>query len=221
MTCKESKHLKQIDGHLKKVPMIRLLFFLLTAAVSGCLAACGAIDHKAGVALSGPWPRAYRDSGGWVVDGLHVTGSPIAVDIASYRLSVSGNVQHPLSLSYDEIREMPSVREQTTLVCPGVFVDKGVWTGVPLRDILSKAGLKDGSIRVVFITMDERYRSELPLAKALSDGVLIAYEFDGKTFDRRNGFPLRLVVRNEPGYYWVKWLGRIEVIAELTTSETK
>jgi hypothetical protein len=116
----ESKHPKQVEGHLKRLPTIRMLFFVLTASVSGCPTACGAIDYKAGVTSSGPMPRAYRDSGGWVVDGLHVTGSPIAVDIASYRLSVSGNVQHPLSLSYDEIREIPSVREQACPVVRGV-----------------------------------------------------------------------------------------------------
>jgi DMSO/TMAO reductase YedYZ molybdopterin-dependent catalytic subunit len=221
MTCEESKDLKQTNGYLKRSPMVRMFFFVLTAAATGCLAASGAIDHKTGVTSSGPMPRGYRDWIGWVVDGLHVTGSPITVDIASYRLAVSGSVQHPLSLSYDEILEMPSVREQVNLVCPGVFVDKGVWTGVPLRDILKKAGLEENSIRVAFISVDERYRAELPLRKALGDGFLIAYEFNGKTFDRRNGFPVRLVAKNEPGYYWVKWLGRIEVIAELAMSETK
>lgn len=196
-------------------------FFVFPLVGTGCLPTGGAIHQGAGMTSASPTPRTSRDSGGWVVDGLHVTGRPIAVDITSYRLTVSGNVQHPLSLTYDEVREMPSVQKQVTLVCPGVFVDEGVWTGVPLRDILTKAGLEDDSIRVVFISVDERYRSELPLAKALSDGVLIAYEFDGKTFDRRNGFPLRLVAKNEPGYNWVKWLGRIEVIAEPATSETQ
>jgi DMSO/TMAO reductase YedYZ molybdopterin-dependent catalytic subunit len=212
---------RRMNDDLKKFFKVCIFFFVFPLVGTGCLTTGGAMNQGAGVTLASPMPRTYRDSGGWVVDGLHVTGTPIPVDITSYRLAVSGNVQHPLSLTYDQVREMPSVQKQVTLVCPGVFVDKGVWTGVPLRDILLKAGLEDDSVRVAFIGMDERYRSELPLTRALSDGVLIAYEFDGKTFDRRNGFPLRLVAKNEPGYFWVKWLGRIEVIAELATSKTK
>jgi DMSO/TMAO reductase YedYZ molybdopterin-dependent catalytic subunit len=197
-----------------KLRTVRMFFLMLAGAVAGCSPAGGAIDHGADATSFRPTPRTYRDSGGWVVDGLHVTGSPIKVDIASYRLVVSGNVQHPLSLSYDEVRAMPSGQEQVTLVCPGMFVDQGTWTGVPVRDILQKAGLKSGSKRVAFISANERYRSEIALERVLGDGVLIAYEFEGKTFDRRNGFPLRLVAKNEPGHSWVKWLGRIEVTAE-------
>ena len=85
---------------------------------------------------------------------------------------------------------------------------------MPLLDILGRAGLEEGSDAVVFLDVKERYRAELPLARVLQDGFLVAYEFDGKTFDRRNGFPLRLVAKNEPGYYWVKWLGRIEIVAK-------
>jgi DMSO/TMAO reductase YedYZ molybdopterin-dependent catalytic subunit len=210
----------QMNGYCKRPLAIRLCFLLLASTVTGCLPEGGAIDDGAGATSFGPMPRSYRDSGGWVVDGLHVTGSPIKVDIASYRLVVSGNVQHPVSLSYDEVRAMPSVQELVTLVCPGIFVDKGVWTGVLVRDILQKAGLKSPSNRVVFISANERYRSEILLEKVLGDGFLIAYEFQGKTFDRRNGFPLRLVAKDEPGHSWVKWLGRIEVIAESTTSES-
>jgi len=211
-----------MDGNLKNLLKVdRAFFFVLLISGTGCVSAGGVVSQGVGVTSPSPMPRTYRDSGWWVVDGLHVTGTPVTVDIASYRLAVSGNVRLPLSLSYDEIREMSWVREQVTLVCPGVFVDKGVWTGVPLHDILRGAGLEIDSIRVAFISMDERYRSELPLEKALRDGFLIAYEFNGKTFDRRNGFPLRLVAKDEPGYYWMKWLGRIEVIAEMETSETK
>jgi len=203
-----------MNEYCRKFTTVRMFFLMLAGAVAGCAPAGGAIDHGADATSFRLTPRTYRDSGGWVVDGLHVTGSPIKVDIASYRLVVSGNVQHPLSLSYDEVRAMPSGQEPVTLVCPGVFVDKGTWTGVPVRDILQKAGFKSGSKRVAFISANERYRSQIALERVLGDGFLIAYEFEGKTFDRRNGFPLRLVAKDEPGHSWVKWLGRIEVIAE-------
>ncbi len=207
---------------LRNAPIIRWSLLAFACAVVGCLPANGAMDHGADANSFGRMPRAYRDSGGgWVLDGLHVTGRPVDIDIASYRLVVSGNVMHPLSLSYEEIRAMPAVREEVTLVCPGVFVDTGVWTGVPLRDILNKAVPMEGSDRVAFVSADERYDAELPLERALGEGVLIAYEFEGRPFDRRHGFPLRLVARGEPGYSWVKWLGKIEVTGESGTSSTR
>ncbi len=198
---------------LRRLPAVcrKAFIFLWAAAAAAGLGGCGSIELNRGVTVPPPIRRGGGDFVGHVVDGLHVTGRPVTVDPATYRLTVSGNVRNELSLSLDEVRAMPAVSEKIDLVCPGVFVDKGTWTGVPLRTILEKAGLGEGSDEVVFTSLDGRYHGGLPVEQALGDGVLIAYAFDGKPFDRLNGFPLRLVAKNKPGYLWVKWLGRIEV----------
>jgi sulfoxide reductase catalytic subunit YedY len=146
-----------------------------------------------------------------LVDGLHVTGKAVDIDIKTYRLGVTGAVEKPLSLSYDEIKRMPAVREYAVLNCPGFFTDKGTWTGVPIRDILNMSGIKQGAREVSFKSADGSYSASMSLDTVLGDGMLIAYEFEGKPFPKIHGFPLRVVAKDQAGSRWVKWLGEITV----------
>ena len=144
-------------------------------------------------------------------DGLHVTGKPFDIDPATFRLTVTGKVDNPLSLSFDEVKAMQSVDKQLTLVCPGYFTDSGVWTGVPVRDLLKKAGIRKDAKVVIFSTPDDSYRTRFSVEIASGENMLIAYKFDGSEFHRVHGFPLRLVAGGREGSDWVKWLGKIVV----------
>jgi DMSO/TMAO reductase YedYZ molybdopterin-dependent catalytic subunit len=146
-----------------------------------------------------------------LVEGLHVTGTPVEVDPESFRLRVEGAVEKPLSLSLQQIRALPAVREEITLNCPGFFTDRGVWTGVPVRDLLALAGVRPGAGAVDFISLSGGYRSSLSLEEIQQDGVLVAYEFEGQPFPVVHGFPLRLTAKDHQGSVWVKWLGEIRV----------
>jgi DMSO/TMAO reductase YedYZ molybdopterin-dependent catalytic subunit len=145
------------------------------------------------------------------VDGLHVTGTAVEVDVETFRLEVLGKVDSPLALGLDEIRGMEAVRLEADLICPGFFVDKGFWTGVPVRSLLESAGVKAGAREVAFQSVDGSYTRNLPLDKALETQMLVGYEFDDRELHVLHGFPLRLVAPGQPGNVWVKWLGRITV----------
>lgn len=146
------------------------------------------------------------------VDGLHVTGQTIGVDIDSYRLKVSGAVRKPLELSIDQIMKMDSVRVYMELECPGFFLDKGHWTGVRVRDVLDLVGVSEDARQVKFIAMDGSYYSRISLDLITKGDVLLAYSFEDEPFPPYHGFPLRVAAKNQPGSYWVKWLGGIEVL---------
>jgi DMSO/TMAO reductase YedYZ molybdopterin-dependent catalytic subunit len=146
-----------------------------------------------------------------LVEGLHVTGTPVEVDVETFRLRVEGDVERPLSLSLEQVRALPAVREEITLDCPGFFTDRGVWTGVPVRDLLALAGVRPGAAKVVFTSLSQGYTSTLALGELERNGVLVAYEFEGQPFPVVHGFPLRLAARDHPGSVWVKWLGEIRV----------
>jgi len=147
-------------------------------------------------------------------EGLHITGTPIDVDINTYRLKIIGAVDKELSLTFDEIKNIESVREDIELICPGFFVDKGYWTGVPVIELLNMAGIKEEAKKVEFISIDGSYKQTLPIEKLDNEGFLISYQFNDKEFSKYHGYPLRLVAKGEAGSYWVKWLGEIKVISD-------
>src|SRR6202041_2797776 len=94
-----------------------------------------------------------------------------------------------------------------------------LWTGVRLKDVLDKAGVKPGAVQVRFRGMDEpvvaeapRFMKSLDIEHARDGEVMIAYAMNGEQLPLLNGFPLRLVVPGWYATYWVKMLNDIEVL---------
>jgi DMSO/TMAO reductase YedYZ molybdopterin-dependent catalytic subunit len=195
----------------KKITIV-LLIGSLGIAATALLGCSGQKQAAADVDAdeAGPWISGI--GGAYpLVEGLHVTGQPIDIDIATYRLKISGAVETALSLSLGEIQEMEAQRELVTLVCPGFFVDEGYWTGVKIGDLLSRAKIKDGATRVNFISADGSYSANLSIEEVMGEGMLIAYSFDDKPLPTVHGYPLRVVAKDQQGNRWVKWLGEIVV----------
>jgi DMSO/TMAO reductase YedYZ molybdopterin-dependent catalytic subunit len=144
------------------------------------------------------------------VDQLHRTGTVPLWDFDQYRLTVDGLVDNPLSLTYDDVIQLPSVTEVVLLICPGAFVDNAEWTGVPVKTLLDAAVLQSGATEVT-ISEGEYYHKSFLLKDAEADGFFLAYKVDGQVLPREHGYPLRLVVKDEFGSYWVKWVSHIEV----------
>jgi len=156
------------------------------------------------------------------------------IDPAAFRLKITGLVDHPKSMSLDDIKSMGRDEMVSAFECSGNgrgrvqgFASNGRWTGVPLKKVLRAAGLKADGHEVVFfgadhveeeaefrqqkIKLDQAFGRSLPRDKALSDDPLVAYALDGEPLTKHQGAPLRLIV---PGWYGVanvKWLSRIHV----------
>jgi len=185
------------------------LLAIALAALIGCSAqeeATANIDTDE----SAPWISGI--GGAYpLVEGLHVTGTPVDIDIETYRLKISGAVDTPLSLSLEEIKSMEAQREFVTLVCPGFFTDEGNWTGVRIADLLDLAGVKPEAEQLKFVAADGKYSANLELDEVMGEGMLIAYAFEDKQLPKVHGYPLRVVAKDQQGNRWVKWLGEILV----------
>ncbi|MGE5893764.1 MAG: molybdopterin-dependent oxidoreductase [bacterium] len=167
----------------------------------------------------------------------HISPIPTSVDLAEWRLKVSGNVEKEMALSLDDLKGFEKVTYVAFIQCsgngrsffeprvPGGQWENGAmgnvtWSGVRLKDILSKAGLKAGSVDVSFDGLDSPplpkvpdFIKSLPVDKALEDDILIAYEMNGKPLTMLNGFPARLIVPGWFATYWIKSLSNITVLA--------
>ncbi len=143
--------------------------------------------------------------------GLHITGTPIEVDITTYRLRVTGKVDRELSLSYQEILALPKVTGSPDLLCPGYFVDKATWSGVTFKSILDQAGLRPEAAWVRMKSADG-YSIKVELAVALAADSFLAHELSGEQLPISQGFPLRAVFPGQEGNRWVKWI--VELVVE-------
>jgi len=142
--------------------------------------------------------------------GLHVTGKAQIIDLASYRLEITGKINHPLSLSYDDLRCMPKITSTQNLVCPGFFEDVATWAGVPLSYILEKAGVQNGA-EMLLLTSADKYSVMIPIKNALASENMLAYEWDGQPLPILHGFPVRAIFPGMAGGKWVKWLVAIDI----------
>ncbi len=158
-----------------------------------------------------PWPvKTLRPNEYDRQAGLHMTGKPQRIDLATYRLKVTGRVEHLLSLTYDQLRCLPRLTANPDLVCPGDFVDEATWTGVPLKVIVELAGVHREATQLTLISADG-YQVTLPLELATADGNFLAYELKGKPLPVQHGFPLRAVFPTLQGSKWIKWLLEIRI----------
>ncbi|HVN96396.1 MAG TPA: molybdopterin-dependent oxidoreductase [Syntrophorhabdaceae bacterium] len=142
--------------------------------------------------------------------GLHVTGTMQQIDLTTYRLEVTGTVDSPLKLAYDELRCMPRIEARLKLVCPEFFEDTATWAGASLKSVLQMAKVKTGATGIRLFGADG-YSVMVPINAAMSDGTFLAYEWEGKALPALHGFPLRAVFPGSEGLEWVKWLIKIEV----------
>lgn len=162
-------------------------------------------------------------------------GHPV-VDSAAWRLKLTGLVERPTSLSLEELRQLGSAELVAGFECSGNraplqgLCSNGRWTGVPLRVVLDRAGLKPEARELVFFgadhgtedvdfrgqkfTVEQQFGRSLPRDIALAPEPFLAYALNGEPLTRHQGQPLRLIV---PGWYGVanvKWLTNIHAQQE-------
>ena len=138
------------------------------------------------------------------------------VDEKTWNLAVKGLVDNPLTLTYDEIRRMPSVEEYATLECVsnkigGDLISTAIWKGIKLKDLLANAKVKPGAKYIAFRCTDG-YDVGIPLENGLMDGTILAYDMNLASLTAKHGFPVRAIV---PGLYGMmnpKWITEIELV---------
>jgi DMSO/TMAO reductase YedYZ molybdopterin-dependent catalytic subunit len=138
------------------------------------------------------------------------------VDVKRWKLEIGGHTENALSLTYDDIKLLPSIEQYATLECisnsvGGDLIGNAFWRGVRLKDLLDRAVLKAGVVDIVLRASDG-YADSIPLDRARSDGTILAYEMNGAALTSTHGFPLRLIVPGIYGMKNVKWITRIEAV---------
>ena len=173
----------------------------------------------------------------------HLAGMPTTMDVSAFWINVHGMVNAPQQLRVADLRtefdqvEIPAVCEcagnSRGFFSPRVpggqwangAMGNAVWKGARLRDVLAKAGVKDGAVQVQFNGADvpplpatPDFIKAIDIDLAMNPDVILAYSMNGADLPLLNGYPLRLVVPGYYGTYWVKMLNDIEVLGEPSQS---
>jgi DMSO/TMAO reductase YedYZ molybdopterin-dependent catalytic subunit len=160
---------------------------------------------------------------------------PSTLDAAEWRLSVTGEVEKPFTLSLADLAKIESHAVINTLECagngrafhhppvPGIQWQRGAvgtarFSGPRLRDLLQRAGVKTAGKHVMFRGLDEvpgkvpPFIRSIPIQKAMDSDTLVAIQMNGAPFNKHHGFPARALVPGWSGAASCKWLTEIKIL---------
>jgi sulfite oxidase len=160
---------------------------------------------------------------------------PISFDTTDWQLTVGGEVEKPVNLTFTELSKLPMHSVVNTLECagngrayqrpqvPGIQWGKGAvgnarFSGPRMRDVLERAGIKPSGKHVMFRGRDEvpgkvpPFIRSIPIEKALDSDTLIATHMNGAPIPKHHGAPARALVPGWVGSASCKWLTEIKVL---------
>ena len=133
------------------------------------------------------------------------------VDLATWRLSISGEVEEPLTLTYDELRALPATDVTTDIHCVTRWSRfDASFRGVHWRELAARCRPKP-TASFAIAHAEHGFTANVPLAALEDEQALIVYEADGEPLTPDHGRPVRLVIPSR--YFWksAKWLTGIEL----------
>ena len=149
-----------------------------------------------------------------------------AGDFKCYRLKVFGQVENPVELSLDTLRELGQTTQITLHHCIQGWSGIAAWGGLPLAELMKLVRPKPDAKAVVFYSFGEgvefstgvaggQYYDSLSIENALNPQTLLAYEMNYRPLTHLHGAPLRLRVENQLGFKMVKWIQAIEFVQDV------
>ena len=155
-----------------------------------------------------------------VADFYHVSKniSDPVVSADGWSLTIEGLVDRPQTYTLAQLTERATTKNITTLGCisnelNGDLISTAEWTGISLVELLEEAGVRPEAVDLKFSCADD-YEDSIPVAQALDRETLLVVGMNGEPLTSDHGFPVRMIVPPIYGMKNVKWLERIELVAE-------
>jgi hypothetical protein len=137
------------------------------------------------------------------------------VDLSSYRLEVAGEVDTPLSLTYDDLLALPAYEHRVRIACVSGWTERPTWRGPRVADVLALAKERADTRSVAFQAIRNEGGQQYGFTwhrRRLNDALaLLATHVNGAPLSTNHGFPVRLIVPGYPGQNMVKQVQRIFV----------
>jgi DMSO/TMAO reductase YedYZ molybdopterin-dependent catalytic subunit len=168
----------------------------------------GANDPSPAASFGGATPNA----------NFYVTsyGSTPTVDVAKWRLKIHGLVDQGFALTYGDLKRLPPIKQSLTLECisnppDGSAISTAEWTGVRLRPLLDRAGVKRDAVYAVMRGADGYYTG-VPVDEIMREENWMPYLMNGVPLPPVHGYPLRIFIPGKYGMKQPKWITEIEFV---------
>ena len=163
-------------------------------------------------------PIEQRVVTNWPV--LSLSESPV-VPLDKWRLEIAGLVENPFTLTWDQFMALPQVEDVSDFHCVTTWsrLDNR-WKGVRFKTLAELAVPKENAAWVLCtgydsdITSGEAYTTNLPLARAIEDDVLLVHTWEGEPLPLDHGGPCRMITPKLYAWKGAKWIRKIEFLAE-------
>lgn len=141
------------------------------------------------------------------------------VSLPSWRLEIGGDVHNPVTLTWADFMSLPQTDDVSDFHCVTTWSRfDNHWRGVRMRDI-AELVVPDDHVRFVLFTgydvqpgTDIPYTTNLPLARATEDDVLLVHTWEGRPLPREHGGPVRVITPKLYAWKGTKWVRRIEFL---------
>jgi DMSO/TMAO reductase YedYZ molybdopterin-dependent catalytic subunit len=147
---------------------------------------------------------------------IDINAAAPQVDGQSWKLQLAGLIDHPMTLTLDEIRARPAISQVVTMECisnpvGGDLTGTSRWTGASLKALLEEAGLQPGAKALGIQSSDGFYESVV-FEDMMDERTLLVYAMNGEPLPPEHGFPLRIYIPNRFGMKQPKWIEYMEVL---------
>jgi DMSO/TMAO reductase YedYZ molybdopterin-dependent catalytic subunit len=163
-------------------------------------------------------PVGQHEVKNWPVLDL---GEHPEIALAEWRLEVTGHVEHPFTLTWDDFLALPQVDDVSDFHCVTTWSRyANHWQGVRFATIAERAVPGNDAAHVLCTAYDadpgsgEPYTTNLPLARAVEDDVLLVHTWEGRPLPREHGGPCRMITPKLYAWKGAKWIRRIEFLAD-------
>ncbi len=142
----------------------------------------------------------------WGIDHPGITSTNPELKLATYKLTIDGEVENPVTLSWNDFMKLPKTVSVSDFHCvEGWSVMDCKWEGICIKDIEKLVKPKDVARAVTFECADN-YSTSLFREELAGNDVLLAYKLNDELLEEGYGFPVRLVVPSKYAYKSALWV---------------
>jgi DMSO/TMAO reductase YedYZ molybdopterin-dependent catalytic subunit len=198
--------------------MVSAIFILITILLTACSIPASSSSASSGAAAEEVEATEFQGVKLTPISqqGNNALAGTQYIDRQTYKLTVDGLVENPLTLTYEQLLAYPQESWLMTFNCVEGWNFTAKWTGPQINSILNDARIKPEAKIIIFHTTDVPIGySSLDLGYIRDNNILLALKLNDVTLPPERGFPFQVAAKSKFGYKWAKWVVHMELSSDI------